>query len=77
MNAYPHIPAEIPGVLLESDLQPDEGDVQANPIPTMPYLAASAWSNAGLAPTPRVWQTTVVEPTHNVVDLTDSDDDDD
>ena len=28
VNAYPHIPAEIPGVLMEYNLQPDEGAVQ-------------------------------------------------
>ena len=28
LNAYPHIPAEIQGVIMESDLQPDEGDVK-------------------------------------------------
>ena len=42
VNAYPHIPAEVPGVLLESEFQPDEGAVQANTIPTMSYLAAAA-----------------------------------
>ena len=51
MNVYPQIPVEIPGVLMESDLQPDEGAVHANPIPTMSYLDASARANAGLAPT--------------------------
>ena len=35
VNVYPHIPAEIPGVLMETDLKPDEGAVQANHIPTM------------------------------------------
>ena len=59
VNAYPHIPAEIPGVLMEYDLQPDEGAVQENPIPNMSYLAAAAHANAGLAPTPGVSQTTV------------------
>ena len=76
VNEYPHIPAEIPGMLLESYLQPDEGAVQVNPIPTMSYIVAPARENSGLAPTPRVLQTTGVEPTHNVVDLTDADDDD-
>ena len=54
MNTYTHIPAEIPGVLLESDLQPDEGAIQANPIPTMLYLAADARENYDLALTPQV-----------------------
>ena len=76
VDAYPHIPTEIPLVLLESDLQPDEVSVQANPIATMSYLAEAAQENDCLAPTPRVLQTTGVEPTHNVVDLTDADDDD-
>ena len=77
VNTYPHIPAEIPGVLIESNLQPGEGDVQVNHIPTMSYMDAAAQANAGLVPTPRVSQTIGVEPTHNVVDLTDADDDDD
>ena len=52
MNVYPHIPAEILRVLLKSDLQPNECDVQANPIPTMSYLAAASWTNSSLVPTP-------------------------
>ena len=51
VNLYPHIHAEIPGVLMESDLQPDEGAVQVNTIPTMSYLDSAARVNAGLAPT--------------------------
>ena len=35
VNAYPHIPAEIRGVRLESDLQPDEGAVKADPTQTI------------------------------------------
>ena len=58
VNAYPHIPAEIPGVLMESDLQPDEGALKANPIPTMSYVLESACANSVLAPTPIVSQTT-------------------
>ena len=54
VNAYPHIPVEIPGVILESHLQPDEGAVQANTIPIISYLAADTRKNAGLATTPRV-----------------------
>ena len=77
VNAYPHIPAEIPGAIMKYDLQPGEGAVQANPIPTMSYMTAAAWANAGLALNPRVSQTTCVEPTHNVVELIDADDDDD
>ena len=77
VNAYPYIPAEIPAVIMESDLQSDEGVVQANPIPTMLYLDAAARENDGLAPTPGVSHSTGVEPTHNVVELTDVDDDDD
>ena len=76
MNEYPHIPAEIPVVLMESDLQPDEGAVQANPIPTMSYMSAAARADAVLASTPQVSHTTGVEHKHNVVDLTDADDDD-
>ena len=37
---------------MESDLQPDEGAVQANPIPTMLYMDSAARENAGLEPTP-------------------------
>ena len=73
VNTYPCIPIEIPGVLMTSDLKPDE----ANPIPTMSYIAAADRENAGLAQTPRVLQTTGVEPTQNIVDLIDADDDDD
>ena len=54
VNTYPHIPAEIPGALMESDLQPDEDAVQANPIPTMSYLAAASRANAAISPTPGV-----------------------
>ena len=68
------IPAEIPGVSTEAHLQPDIGDIQAPPVPTMSYLAAAARSNAGLSPSTEVSQTTGVGPTHNVVDLTDADD---
>ena len=42
----------------------------------MSYMAAADQANAGLAPTPRVSQTTGVEPIHKFVDLTDADDDD-
>ena len=62
---------------MQSDLQPDEGALQVNSIPTMLYMAAAARANAGIAPTPRVLHTTGVEPTHNCVDLTDADYDDD
>ena len=43
----------------------------------MSYLDAVARANDGLSPTPGVSHTTGVEPTHNVVDLTDSYEDDD
>ena len=72
VNTYLCIPIEIPGVLMTSYLKPDE----ANTIPTMSYIAEADRENAGLAKTPRVLQTTGVEPTHNVLDLTDADDDD-
>ena len=52
VSAYPHIPEYIPVVLLEYDLPPDEGAVQANPISTMSYLATTSQGNASLAPTP-------------------------
>ena len=76
VNTYPNIPTEIPGVLLESDLQPDEGAVQANTIPTMSYVSADDRANYGLTPAPEVLQTTWVESTNKIVDLTDTDDDD-
>ena len=40
-------------------------------------MAAASRANSDLTLTPRVLQTTGVEPTHNVVDLTDVNDDDD
>ena len=76
VNAYPHIPAETLGVILEYDLQPDECAVQVNPRPTMSYLSAASRENSGLAQTSQVLHTTGVEPTYNVVDLIDADDDD-
>ena len=51
-------------------MQPDEVT-----IPNMSYLPAAAQENYGLAPTPRLSQTTRVEPTNNVVDVIDVDDD--
>ena len=54
VNAYPHISAEIPGVIMESDFHPDEGALQANPIPNMSYMYAAAWANSGLVSTPQV-----------------------
>ena len=51
-----HIPAEIPGVRMEAHVQPDIGDIQAPPVPTMSYLAAAARANAGLAPSTEVSQ---------------------
>ena len=77
MCKYPHIPAEIPGVQLESDLQPENGAVQNEPVPSMSHLAAAARANAGLAPTIMASQATGVAPTRNSIDLTNEDDDDD
>ena len=51
---YPHIPAEIPGVRLESDLRPDEGTVQRSPVPSMSRIAAAARANSGFPPTTMV-----------------------
>ena len=54
---------------MEAHEQLDAGAVQAPPVPTMSYLAADAWANAGLAPTTGVLQTTGVGSTqYNVVD---------
>ena len=58
---------------MQSHVKPDVGPVQAPPVPTMSYLEAAARENAGLAPTTGVSQTTGVGSTHNVVDLTDID----
>ena len=77
VSKYPHIPDEIPGAHMEAHIQPDDGAVQASPVPTMTYLAAVDQINADLAPTTGMSQTTGVGPTHNVVDLIDADDDDD
>ena len=63
---------------MESDLQPENGAVQAEPIPSMLYLATATRANAGLAPSTMVSQATGVVPTGNFVDLTkDNDDNDD
>ena len=62
---------------MEAHVQPAIGAIQEPPVPTMYYLAASARSNDGLAPSTEVSQTTGVGPTQNVVDLTDSYDKDD
>ena len=43
----------------------------------MLYLDEDALANAGIAPTPEVSQTKIVQPTHNVVNLIDVDGDDD
>ena len=42
----------------------------------MSYLAAAAWANTGLAPTPQVSHTTGLEPIDKIVDLTDADEND-
>ena len=61
---------------MASHVQPDTGAVQAPPVPSMSYITAAARANAGLAPTSGVSQPAGVGPT-NVVDLTDTPDDDD
>ena len=58
VSEFTNIPAEIPGVHMEAHEQPDVGGVQAPLVPTMSYLAAAAWTNAGLDPTTGVLQTT-------------------
>ena len=35
VSQHMHIPAEIPGVRMEAHLQPEIGDIQAPPVPTM------------------------------------------
>jgi hypothetical protein len=76
VSNFTHIPAEIPGVHMASHVQPDDGAIEAPPVPKMSYIAAAARANAGLAPTTGVSQPTGVGPT-NVVDLTDATDDND
>ena len=75
MSNYPHIPAEIPGVRLESDLQPENIAVQNKPVLSMSHLAAAAHTNAGLTPTIMASQATGMAPTHNAIDFTNEDDD--
>ena len=77
VSQHMHIPAEIPGVRMEAHVQPDIGDIQAPPVPTISYLAAAARSNSVLATSTEVSHTTGVGPTHTVVDLIDADDKDD
>ena len=60
---------------MATHVQPDTGAVEAPPVPTMPYLAAAARANTGLAPTTGVSQPTGVGST-DVVDLADATDDD-
>ena len=62
---------------MEDPVQPDIGDIQAPPVPTMSYLDAAACAISGLDKSTEVSQTTGVVPTHNVVELTDADDKDD
>ena len=50
VSQHMHTPAEITGVHMEAHVQPDIGDIQAPPVPTMYYLAAAASANSGLAP---------------------------
>ena len=61
---------------MASHVQPDNGAVQAPPVPSMSYIAAAVRANAGLAPTTGVSQPVGVGPTH-VLDLTDTPVDDD
>ena len=56
---YPDIPAEIPGVVLESDFDEQEGPVQSVPDPTHASLAAAALRNAGLSDTTGVLPKTI------------------
>eukprot|EP00957_Ditylum_brightwellii_P180665 13762660-Ditylum_brightwellii.AAC.1 len=51
VSNFTHIPSEIPGVRMASHVQPDDGAIKAPPVPKMPYIAAAARANAGLAPT--------------------------
>ena len=76
VSRFTHIPAEIPGVCMAAYVQSDTSAVEAPPVPTMSYLAAAAWTNAGLAPTTGVLQPAGVVST-GVVDLTDATDDND
>ena len=70
---HPEIPAEIPGVELESDYEDTDGAVQDEPAPAFTDLQAAAAANADLArPTGvRPAQITGVRPAAAVLDLTD------
>ena len=76
VSQFTHIPAEIPGVRMAAQVQPDTGTVEAPLVPTMLYLAAAARANAGLALTTGVSPPAGVV-SAGVVDLTDATDDDD
>ena len=75
ISDFTHIPAEIPVARMESDSQPEDGDVQSEPVPSMLYLDVDARENADLAPTTMVSQATGVVTIGNAVDLTDDDHD--
>ena len=49
VNPYPDIPAELPGVRLESDFMNEKAAVEPTPGPTDIQIAAAALRNAGLA----------------------------
>ena len=69
-EVYPHIPTEIQGVQLESDIRPYDGAVQHAPVPSMSRIAAAARENAGLPPTTMVLENTGVAPRNKTIDLT-------
>ena len=73
VSQHMHIPAEITGVCMEAQVQPDIGAIQAPPVPTMSHLAAASSANSGLSPYTEVSLITGVGLTQNVVDLTDAD----
>ena len=73
VNPYPDIPAELPGVRLESDFVNEKAAVEPTPGPSDAEIAAAALRNAGLAETTGVpRKTTGVKMT---IDLSDDDSD--
>jgi hypothetical protein len=61
---------------MAAHVQPDTGAIQAPPVPSMSYIAATARANARFAPTTGVSKPAGVGPT-NVIDLTDAPNNDD
>jgi len=74
VNPHPEIPAEFPGVRLESDYDGIHPAVESDPVLTEAQRAAAALRNAGLAETPGV--SPRAHKTTGVIDLSEDDTDD-